>query len=222
MGAGNWGSGYHVSILINILPVSHYSDVIMSPMASQIIDVSIVYSTVCFQAQIKENIKAPRHRSLWREFTGEFPTQRASNAENVSIWWRHHAQNLTDDQSTLVLLIWGNEPIDNLVECLWDVICEVSLRFEHSHGPSLYNIMLFPVYGSSLSLSFFLCACYAISTYFTHTFNKYLLLFEFEWSENYGSSRIKLCNQYFRGLCLMDVMAVHTRLDKLPFYMIIA
>ena len=23
--------------------------------------------------------------------TGEFPAQRASNAENVSIWWRHHA-----------------------------------------------------------------------------------------------------------------------------------
>ena len=23
--------------------------------------------------------------------TGEFPEQRASNAENVSIWWRHHA-----------------------------------------------------------------------------------------------------------------------------------
>ena len=23
--------------------------------------------------------------------TGEFPTQRANNAENVSIWWRHHA-----------------------------------------------------------------------------------------------------------------------------------
>ena len=25
---------------------------------------------------------------------GEFPAQRASNAENVSIWWRHHAYNL--------------------------------------------------------------------------------------------------------------------------------
>ena len=24
--------------------------------------------------------------------TGEFPAQRASNTENVSIWWRHHAQ----------------------------------------------------------------------------------------------------------------------------------
>ena len=26
--------------------------------------------------------------------TGEFPTQRASNAENVSIWWRHHVHHL--------------------------------------------------------------------------------------------------------------------------------
>ena len=26
--------------------------------------------------------------------TGEFPTQKASNAENVSIWWRHHALKL--------------------------------------------------------------------------------------------------------------------------------
>ena len=44
------------------------------------------------QAQIKENIKAPRHWPLCGEFTGagEFPAQRASNAENVSIWWRHH------------------------------------------------------------------------------------------------------------------------------------
>ena len=25
--------------------------------------------------------------------TGEFPTQMASNAENFSIWWRHHAHN---------------------------------------------------------------------------------------------------------------------------------
>ena len=24
--------------------------------------------------------------------TGEFPAQMASNAENVSIWWRHHAK----------------------------------------------------------------------------------------------------------------------------------
>ena len=43
------------------------------------------------QAQIKENINAPRHWSLWGEITGEFPAQRTSNAENVPVWWRHHA-----------------------------------------------------------------------------------------------------------------------------------
>ena len=40
---------------------------------------------------IKENIKAPHHWSLWEEFSG-FPSQRASNPENVSTWWRHHGQ----------------------------------------------------------------------------------------------------------------------------------
>ena len=28
--------------------------------------------------------------------TGEFPAQRASNAENVSIWWRHHVYHSLD------------------------------------------------------------------------------------------------------------------------------
>ena len=27
--------------------------------------------------------------------TGEFPAQKASNAENVSIWWRHYASNIS-------------------------------------------------------------------------------------------------------------------------------
>ena len=28
--------------------------------------------------------------------TGEFPTQMASNAENVSIWWHHHGSDSSD------------------------------------------------------------------------------------------------------------------------------
>ena len=59
----------------------------MSAMASQI---SWLFTQLFIQAQIKENIKAPRHWPLCGEFTGEFPAQRASNAENISIWWRHH------------------------------------------------------------------------------------------------------------------------------------
>ena len=48
-------------------------------------------SQAFMHALTKENIKAPRHWPLWGEFTGtgEFPAQKASNAENVSIWWRH-------------------------------------------------------------------------------------------------------------------------------------
>ena len=46
------------------------------------------------QAQIKENIKAPRHWSLGGEFTGDswIPRTKASNAENISNWWRHHVR----------------------------------------------------------------------------------------------------------------------------------
>ena len=47
---------------------------------------SLLFTQLFVQAQIKENIKAPRHWPL----CGEFPAQKASNAENVSIWWRHH------------------------------------------------------------------------------------------------------------------------------------
>ena len=38
---------------------------------------------------------------------GEFPAQRVSNAENVSIWWRHHGQSLSWLQD---LRIWKRFP----------------------------------------------------------------------------------------------------------------
>ena len=62
----------------------HYCDAIMGTAESLI--------QPFIQTQIKVNIKAPRHWPLCGEFTGtgEFPAQRASYAENVSIWWRHH------------------------------------------------------------------------------------------------------------------------------------
>ena len=53
---------------------------------------SRLFTQPFIQAQIKENIKAPRHWPLCGEFTGErwIPRTKGSNAENVSIWWRHH------------------------------------------------------------------------------------------------------------------------------------
>ena len=59
----------------------------MDSMPSQITSLIIIYSAV-IRAQIKENVKAPRHWPLCGKFTGtgEFPAQMASNAKNVSIW----------------------------------------------------------------------------------------------------------------------------------------
>ena len=69
-----------------------YNDVIMSVMASQITSLTIVYSTVYSRRRSKKTSKL-RVTGLCvgtSPETGEFPAQRASNAENVSIWWRHH------------------------------------------------------------------------------------------------------------------------------------
>ena len=63
----------------------HYSDVIMSAMASQITSLTIVYSTV-YSGADQGKRQSSASLALWGEFTGEFPTQMASDAENVSIW----------------------------------------------------------------------------------------------------------------------------------------
>ena len=70
------------------------------------------------QTQIKENIKAPRHWSSW---TSEFPAQMASEAENVSIWWRHHDDTewiciltgfLNSNEFNVEIFSHNNEPME--------------------------------------------------------------------------------------------------------------
>ena len=69
-----------------------YNDVIMGAVAYQITSFTIVYSTVDSDAdQRKHQSSAPLAfvREIHRG-TVEFPAQMSSNAENGSIWWRHH------------------------------------------------------------------------------------------------------------------------------------
>ena len=75
-----------------VISIWHYDDVTMSGMASQITSLAIVSSTVYPGADQRKH-QSPRHWPLCVEFTGEFPAQMASNAENVSIWLRHHGKN---------------------------------------------------------------------------------------------------------------------------------
>ena len=82
----------------------HNGDVIMSTMPSQIISVSIICSTVCSGADQRKHqsfssLAFVRGIHRWPEITA----RRASNAENVFIWWwnhhalrRHHANEITE------------------------------------------------------------------------------------------------------------------------------
>ena len=70
----------------------HHNDVIMSAMVSQISGVSIVLLNGLFRRRSK--IISKLHVTGLCEgnppVTGAFASQRASNAENISIWWYHH------------------------------------------------------------------------------------------------------------------------------------
>ena len=79
--------GYRLNHVSYIL-ATHYSDVIMDTIASQITSLTIVYSTVYTDA---DQWKHQSSASL-ALCAGNSPgtAQMASNAENVSIWWRHH------------------------------------------------------------------------------------------------------------------------------------
>ena len=87
----NWLETHHSS-----KQESHYTDAIMSAIASQITSLTIVYSTVYSDAD-------------QRKQRGEIPAQMASNTENVSIWWRHHDLRFdhyfSQQSDTLVLYI---------------------------------------------------------------------------------------------------------------------
>ena len=64
------------------LSFSHYSDVIMSTMASQITSLTIVSSTVYSGAYQRKYLSCASLDFVWNSpVTGEFPAQMASNAE---------------------------------------------------------------------------------------------------------------------------------------------
>ena len=63
----------------------------MDAMAPQITNLTIVYLTIYSGAdQWKHQSPASLAFEENSPETGDLPAQRAGNAENVSIWWRHH------------------------------------------------------------------------------------------------------------------------------------
>ena len=72
--------------------VFHYNDVTMSAIAPQVTSLTIVYSNFYSRRRSKKTskLRVTGFCAGKSPETGEFPAKRASNAEIVSIWWRHH------------------------------------------------------------------------------------------------------------------------------------
>ena len=79
-------------VMANICDVNHYDGIIMGVIASQMTSLAIVFSTVYLDTdQRKHQSSASLAFCVGNSpEAGEIPAQVASNAENVSIWWRHH------------------------------------------------------------------------------------------------------------------------------------
>ena len=79
-------------------------------MVSQITSVSIVCLFNRLFRRISKKTSKLRFTGLMGEnspVTAGFPSQRASNAENISIWWRHHDMKaLLKDQAPILTPFW--------------------------------------------------------------------------------------------------------------------
>ena len=73
----------------------------MGAMASQITSLPIVYSNVYLGSKKTSKLRITGLCEGNLPVTGEFPAQRASNVENVSIWWRHHVSIWSSPDQTL-------------------------------------------------------------------------------------------------------------------------
>ena len=74
----------------------HYNDVIINTIASQITSLTSVYSTVYSGKDHRNYQSSASLAFVWgiHRGTGEFPAQKASNAENVPISWRHYGKDI--------------------------------------------------------------------------------------------------------------------------------
>ena len=100
-GLTTWNLGLEVPTVCRI----HYNDVIMSAMASRITSLTIVYSIVYSGADQKNSKFHVTGLCVGNSpITGEFPAQRASNAENVAITYPFRSDNTS--LANLLQIIW--------------------------------------------------------------------------------------------------------------------
>ena len=83
----------------SLISAKYYNDVIMGAMPSQITSLTIVYSTI-YSGGDQRKHQSSVSLAFVRGITGEFPAQMASNAQNISIRWRHYEYRIYNELST--------------------------------------------------------------------------------------------------------------------------
>ena len=81
----------------------------MSAMVSETTGVSVVYAVVysCADQRKHQSSVSLAFCEGNSPVTDEFPAQRVSNAENVSIWWRHHGSKKLHSENFTVVINGG-------------------------------------------------------------------------------------------------------------------
>ena len=79
-----------------VILASHYYDILMGAMASQITSFTSVYSIVYCGTDQRKTSKLRVTGLCERNSPVTFPAQRASHAQNDSIWWRHHEGSISN------------------------------------------------------------------------------------------------------------------------------
>ena len=98
----------------------HNNDVKLGSMAAQITSFTSVYSAVYWGADQRNHQSSASLAFRW------IPAQMASNAENVSNWWRHHGAHLKgpeeqsqdEERSALGTLITVDRPTPQIPQCI--------------------------------------------------------------------------------------------------------
>ena len=99
---------------------TYYNDIIMGTMASQITSITIVFSIVYSDTDQRKHQSSASLAFMWA-VPGEFPAQMASNAQNVSIWWRHHVVSFP--------VVYASNPV-----CCHQFMVLICGQMGHSHS----------------------------------------------------------------------------------------
>ena len=127
----------------------------MSAMASEITSLTIVYSTIYSRRRSKKTSNP--------HVTGEFPAQRDSKAENVSIWLLHHVLGQQQAQCSLHI---KNNHVPFTVSIVLYALLNVFLVESHNHSKWLIARLLLERGRSITSPGFSLCLLSILYTVF--------------------------------------------------------